>query len=93
LLQGLPGAGHLRGHGTIPSTKGGKKLYLEWPQAAMVNTVYTWKIPENGGLYSGNTCKKNIKHDYPLVNSAKKPWNITMLLMGKLTKTRLGHVQ
>lgn len=28
----LPGAGHLRGHGTIPSTKGGKKLYLEWPQ-------------------------------------------------------------
>lgn len=28
----LPGARHLRGHGTIPSSKGGKKLYLEWPQ-------------------------------------------------------------
>lgn len=24
----LPGAGHLRGHGTIPSTKGGKKTLL-----------------------------------------------------------------
>jgi len=30
---GLPGFGHLRGHGTIAAAKGNRRHYLDWPQA------------------------------------------------------------